>query len=550
MKRFGWALLTGIVFTLILSAGNIGLLMRGELTTARMMNHGTDEAYYFALIRDGATGYPNLGHVAFKEHRFERMTGSYAPAVEGLMMRALGVSLPVMALLGDIVFTLLAVTLLAYGLMHLFESAAMGGIVAFGITCLLGTYWMRSANPQIPYILVTGWIAAFFVRSERPWIGMIVRAGCIGLLLYMQLLYASLLLIIEGTFFLHVLVTRRKEWKQVFYGAVIFTVPFVILLIPKIILMGASDPATQDTLHRAGMIPTHFPSAPQLQLQLIILGGLLLITRRRRIQYRNAIDLLLIIIAGSLIGLNQAVIHGIDATYGSYYANVVIFFFWITAAFIVHAWVQHRIVRGALTLLFLAYGILFFAGQLRDDREIVKAAIAAEEAAGLPAVIDWLASEQGELVIAAPRELGNLIPASTDHYVLINSYAFNQKATDRELAERFLLHQALFADDFPSDPSYPQVFGGYPGLLAAKRRTGCQIMIRLGLASGPCIYDPQSLIIYQDVLAMLKTNKPDVRGLLKKYQIDLIVADQSDTPALCPEIKKIGRWSVMRCGSR
>jgi hypothetical protein len=542
-------LLVALCFALSMSAGHALSAMRGDLSLALMDNHGVDELYYFALMRDAAHGYPNLGHAAFKEHRLDATVTTFAPAVEGLAMRASGWSTETAALLGDLLFPFLGALLLFLALRGLLRKDGLAAAGTLGIMAVIGTYWLRSSNPQIPFVLVCAYLACLCSPDrQRPWL-CTARGLCIALLLYTQLLYGSLLVIVEGVDALYRLTMDRKAWKRWLTAEIVTGVTLVIGAVPKMLLslQARGDPAITDTFHRLGVIPSRYPAAPFLQLVLVSLGIVLLQMRRRAPACKREIDTVLVLLLSGLIGLNQSLVHGIDATFSSYYANVLVFIVGMAFSLLLVATAPSDRLRSAAAWLLSGALVVSFAVAVYGENTQDIARAAAYRASPEAGLMAWLGAQPGELVIAAPRGVSDLVPAYTDHFVLLNTYSFNQRSADRELAERYLLQTALFPDG-NTDPTYQQVFGGYAGMLGARLRTACRIKRFLHLSTS-CAVDVPALIPHQDLRKMLDAKQADLPALLRQYHVDLIIAPAENAVAkrLCPKQERQGMYWVYRC---
>ncbi len=551
MRRFAVALLVGTAFTLLLNAARIPAALRGELTIATLQNHGKDELYYIALVRDAATGHANLGHTAFREHRDDAAVTTYAPLPQGLFARAMGLPVEAALFLGDLLFPLLAVAFLFLAASALFGSLPMAAAVTLAAAAYLDTYWLRTANPQIPYILVTAWLAVFFSGHPGRIARDALRGLIVGVLGWVQLLYASFFLLVEGTDLLRRL-REREAWIAVLRSAWVTFGIAAVCIAAKVLFAGnPGDIAATDTIHRLGVIPSRYPAAPGVQLLLLALGALLLIARRKPSADRPRVDLLLTIVVAALLGLNQSLLHGIDATFSSYYVNILFFVFWLGGAYALWTLIPRR---AAVTLFtgVAAYMLVSCAFTLHADARRDALRQDAFDRSDAPALIAWLRTQPDDRVIAAPMDLSDLIPPYTDHYVLFNSYAYNQRATDAELTERFLLERSLFPGDAQllSDPSYGLVFGGYGGMLAARERTACKMFQPLGLKLGDCSATAASRVLHQDLLTRLRDEKPDVPALLRTYGVDLLVTTSNRSPSPdCVLQTTVGAYRVLRCDS-
>ena len=493
--------------------------MRGTLTVGTMTEHAIDERYYLATIAKVGAGNPVMGHASYLEHRADAPSASLAPAAEGLLMRWLGLSLPFTLLLGDILFPFLTVLLLALGLRMLFGgSALLSAAAAVFVGSDIGTYWLRSANPQIPFVAVAGWLALVFTLPLLSRRSFVLRALVVGLLSWVQLVYASFFLIADGVLTLSEMIRQRKI-RQAVPGIALYGAVFILSVLPRLFL-GLPPEVATDTFYRLGIIHTHAPAAPQMQMFLWgILAALLLARRFWKGWMTEGMWRCTLLIIAALVGLNQSVIHGIDATFVSYYQpaiRIVVLQTFLGGVFaLVRSEKMRRILLlgvSGISLVAMMFSVYAFKMQAQAEAD----ALAQSD---VPAVLEWLRAQPGPLAIAAPNSLNERIPAETPHYVLFNEYGWNQPMSDRELAERYALQARLVPSSVAREKTYTFVFGGHAGLQAAKERTLCKILRRIGMGDGPCDTQARSLIRHQELLPIVDNAETDVSQALKKFHV-------------------------------
>lgn len=553
MRILRTGFLVGLLFAFLLNVGHLSPFLHGTLTLEHLFNHGQEEIFYVGIIKEASEGYLHLGHVVFKEHRQDHAVASYAPVAEGWMIRFFHLPLVTGLFAGDVLFPLAAVFLLFLAGVSIFRSRFVAGCVALSAACYLGNYWLRSSNPQLPYVLMAGYLALYFSEAWTPRWRAALRAGVLGLLVYIQMLYASLFLLAEACDALRRWVLGREPLSRLLREYLIFGITFAVLLIPKLLtsLRDRGNPNVADLYHRLGLIPSRLPAAPLLQLQVACLFVLLLWLRRRRTEKaeRRICDLLLTLLAASLVGLNQSIVHGVDATFGSYYGNVIIFFFWFIGAFTAASLLRRypALVRGLAACL-AAFSLTSFAFAMVAEERDNTARVRQFEQSGMGPVLAWLARQPGQLVVAAPRGLSGYVPVYTDHYALYAIYAYNQPVTDKELAERYLLEKGLFPADDNPDRNFHEVLGGYATMLAARQRTLCRMLSSV-FGKRDCTVSPRPYTVHPDVLTLLEEGTTDVPAMLRKYHVDLIIDKTvpAAAPPWCTPLPMIGPYHVLRC---
>jgi hypothetical protein len=520
---------TALLFTILLNAPHIWLALKGQLTILDLLNHGTDEAYYFSLVR------------AASSHPFSFSAATQAALLQGWLLSLTGWSFTTVIFLGDLLYPALTVFFLALAAMKALRSEKLGAMTALLMASTVGTYFLRTANPQLPYVLVAAYFAAFFSADakRRTWI---VRGVLIGLLAYVQILYASLLILVEAVDLLRRLFLGSEKHKAVWSSVSLLVISAGAFLVPRLlaVLLLPSDAASLDTYHRLGIIPSHYPAAPFIQIELIGALILLLVLRKRSGELKHALDLMLTFIVALLIGLNQSILHGIDATFSSYYVNVLLLLQWGILPLLLIILIGRSRLAAGLIVILTVIGLCTMTNQVFTEVTPVEPETA---------LMDKLA-QMPPHVVAAPVQIANLLPVLTEHEPLFATFSFNRRAEDREIAERYLLEQSLFPSQ-DIDNTYPSVFGGYPGMLGARERTACRIWNRVLQKSSPCEVDVRSLVVHQELLPVLDAAKVDVKALLAKYHVGILVTDRA-LPAgarkMCKQSHKVGTYAIYRCG--
>ena len=550
--RFLVAALCAGFFTLALNARNLSRAFRGALTAASLTEHYIDERYYMATIGKVGKGESVFGHASFLEHRNDAPSASLAPAIEGLLMRWLHLSLPYAVLLGDVLFPFLAIALLTLGLQSLSGgSLFMAGAVAVIIGSDIGTYWFRSANPQIPFVMVMAWFTAAFVMHSSSVKASATRGVITGLMTWVHLVYASFFVIADAVFLVAEFLQHRS-WKRFLQQGAAYGLVFIVCVLPRL-LLSLSPEVAQDTFYRLGVVLSHAPSAPRMQIVLLCFLVVLLFYRWQQKRWPSIwVYRCFLLLVAALIGLNQTVIHGFDLTFVSYYQPLIRIVLLLTVCGFVIAVLPfqswRRWVIGGIALLF----IVRFQSSVSALTKEMHAETLLYEQSGAPQVIAWLREQQGPLVIAAPNILNEWIPGETQHYVLFNEYGWNQPMSDTELAERYALQVRLIPSSVSKDKTYTFVFGGHAGLQAAKERTICRIRRMLLRTDEDCVNDPRSLIRHQELLPVVDYAAVDVSAMMRKYYVEYVVTqgeDKGELPAFCRRQEQIENFTVWNCRS-
>ena len=263
-------LAASVLFSLFINLGTVSALFKGNAGLAQM-GTSPDEEYYFALIRDAATGYPNLGNATSKEHRGESATASYAPLLQGFVMRLFRLSIETTVFLGDFLFPVLSVFLLFLILRWFLVDETLSAVAAFGVASIsIGFGILRTISPQATLPFLLGYLACFLIlRRSRS--GYAIRGILIALLLSVHVLYALYLCCVEGIDALARL-AHRDVRRTLFRDLAVLSLCVGLGVLAKTALaLHTSDPiAVLDTYRRAGIIPSHLPADPRLQLTVLL----------------------------------------------------------------------------------------------------------------------------------------------------------------------------------------------------------------------------------------------------------------------------------------
>lgn len=553
IRRLLFACLVAALFTVTLNARNLEDWGARRLSVASLNDSAIDERLYFSTIAKTGQGAPPLGHSSYIEHRADAVAMSLAPVIEGLPMRWLGLSLEHTLLLGDLLWPLLTILLLTLGLLSLFpRSPLIAGATAFLIGGDIGTYFLRASNPQLPFVGSAAWFAAAMMLPAEGKTALLLRGAIVGALSWLHPLYASFFVIADVSLLLGEFL-RRRSWKKTLVSSLRYALAVIAFLIPRF-LLSASPEAAADTLARAGVIFVRIPAAPQLQMMLLAVAAVITFLWWRKKRWPSErMRFCIVLIAASLLALNQSLIHGIDATFVSYYNNLIRTILILSAAVVAVHVVRPVPERRALFLCVAGLSLLTLWNALGVFSAAVRVDAERYTASDIPKVLTWLRERpDGPFAVAAPNAINERIPYETPHYVLFNEYGWNQQMTDRELAERYALQVNLIPSSKARDRTYTFVFGGYAGLTSAKRRALCRIKRTLLGTVDPCTLDARTLIRHQELLPIVDNADVDVPEMMEKYHVGYIVTEKPHAlpPRIrvsCAKATTIGTYAVWSC---
>lgn len=534
-----------MLFSLVLNAGSLVALSRGTLTVAGLGAGigSADEVYYFALMRDIADGNSRMGNVSFQEYQDAPSLAGYALLPQGLLARLTGWRIEVIVLLGDVLFPAL-LTFVCFLLARIFIGGYLIPLLfAVAYMAWWGPGWLRSMNPQITMLLFMLSILAFFRDPDvkRPW----VRGLLLGLFFLTQPIYGVLMLAAEGTDALLAWHRERSFMSVVRRRTSILLCLLVALLLQFWLQSGADASILLDTYRRRGLIDSHLPTAPGLQV--LLLGALALLLLRSKCRPPPFVRGLAIILFCSIVVLNQSLFHGKDAVFALYYRLPLVLVLWLTVLSLASSVLSRRI----LAQLGIVVALVMLAQMLHLMLTVSIPKSFVESRHFLGSDVSEILSKLGEggasKVVLAPIELSNLVPVLTPHHTLFTQYAHYEYSSDRELAERYLLLTSIF----PLESQYtvegePLVFGIYAGNMYARAK----ILCRWGLRQDGCSGTLSDFISRQDVRRFVEEGKIDQKALLEKYGVTTIVSERplpQEIDQLCTQSASAGRFSIYDC---
>ena len=568
-------LLLAIVVTLLFNASNLVILVRGPETALKMKTMAMDEQYYLALIREASEGHFKLGSPSLKEHRDDPSVVRYLPLLPGALMRFTGISLSSTVFLSDLLFPFLTTLILFLAWRGLFASsleAAAATMIPLGLIFRGGMFNVINPKMVLPFAALH--LALIFGVSKPHTVHLVLRGISLALLLYIYPHFFLYFTALEACMFL----TRQSSLRSFVKGIALMGIPFLLIASPLIYLnlTGKENPAAADLWYRI-VSPTSLPADPKMQLLLLTgIGALLFVRRREKMSSRvpppgvipsdfassevrgeivsRERDLLLCLVSG-LIVLNQSLIHGQDLMAGLHYFYLLRMFLWITGFYIVFRLLDSaKLAKQSICLLI----ILFCTLKIGQHVKLVHAErtrIATEfQESDTSKVLDWLNTQEGEKVVLAPDAIANLIPIYTSHYTAMNGYAGFQSGSDAELAERYILQDAI-APRAGHDASYPSIFSVHAGNRDARERTWCRITSLFQKSAADCAVPVRDFIRHYELLPMLDSSLAEhdpaqTLEFLRKYNVDVIVTE-GELPGIaqspCSQVQTIGTFKVHIC---
>ena len=536
----------GVLFSLVLNAGTIRALVRGtaNLGTVGVAVGSADETYYFAAMRQASLGHG--GNASFVEHRDVPAVGGYGAWVQGFAMRIVGLDLLPVVIAGDFVFPALIAGLIFLIFFHFMQTAGLALLAAAAFMGWWDVGLLRSVSPQVT-MLPFLFSLLFFIKDREyryAWLR--------GVLLFLTFLFQPLF----GTYLvvLEMFDALTAWWFAPFRTVVKHRLPLAIGVVAyglvSLTAIGGTDSvAIADTYRRRGLILSHLPAAPTLLLALLLLLPVhrlaTMFTKHRA--PRHAVSCMLL--AGVVV-LSQAVLHGHDAIFGLYYRVPLMLVIALALVCILLETGLKKWARPVLAIYAGAYLFSFLATLLlvvpRAEHE---ARVFADS--DIPAAVASLRSHTGALVVLAPIEMENMVPLLTKHGALFTQYARYDVASDQELAERYLLQQAVFPlrSDLVQE-GHPLVFGLYGGNMYAKAKTVCALWNGLGFHREGCGNNLSDFIFHQDVRSFVEAGTIDVPMLLKQYGVTTVMSDAAPPSVLkraCKKSGDVGAYAIYDC---
>lgn len=548
--------LASVAYALLINGGTIAALIEHRATPVHMGIDAVaaDEAHYFALMESAAHGRWLMGSASLRE--WENSTGNVilGPMLQGAVLRWTGLPLSIVVWAGDLLFPSLAMFILCLMLLR-FVKPAEAISIAVLLMNTIGLGWLRSVNPQITIGLFALYLLTFLRKNETR-NGLWLRGGVIAILCFVQIQMALYCMIAEVLLTLLCMIKDRTQSKKAFLDACTVAVPVTISILAVWLLSQHVEPAAlADSRRRLGLIGSHLPAAPSMQLILLIAGIGILIALRRTDKNRTELERIGVLLLAGLAVLNQSMIHGIDAIFGIYYHAslmiVVVLAFWITASMLV----KQSILRAVLLVL-IVYSVSMLGSQVRQKSDAQKTAATAFVESKVMDVLTELKTRKGRHVVLAPFEISNLVPLYTESTVEYNRYSRFGIATDIDLAKRFILYRSVFphSDPFIDDPTHSLVLGQYAGNLAARKRSACEIFAWIRGEKNDCAVTIRSQIYHQELLPILDDKRmPDQPALMREFGVDTLVTKDplpKNLQPFCTLRATVGDWRISECAVR
>ncbi len=255
-----------------------------------------------------------------------------------------------------------------------------------------------------------------------------------------------------------------------------------------------------------------------------------------------------LLIAG-LIVLSQSLVHGRDAVFGLYYRLPMLFVMWVSVSWMLKQYVT-RFVAYLLVLATLSFSVFQIFQEMNTVtvRNAERAAVFRNS--DQSAVLHELSERLAPAVVLAPIEISNLIPVLTSHYSLFTQYAHYEYASDRDLAERYVLQNSLFP--LPLEQTVegdPLVFGIYAGNVFARTK----ILCRLHLVTTGCDKKLPDFILDQNVRTFVDAGVIDQQALLRQFGVTVVITDKKLPASImhaCKEPVSVGRYTMFTCDFR
>ena len=554
-------ILLACVVTLLFNVSNLVILVRRPTSALEMKTMAMDEQYYLSLIREASEGHFRLGSPSLKEHRDDPSVVRYLPLLPGAFIRFTGISLGTTVFLSDLLFPFLTTLLLFLAWRGLFASsleAAAATMIPLGIIFKGGMFNVINPKMVLPFAALH--LALIFgVSKPRP-LYLVLRGLSLALLLYIYPHFFLYFAALEACMFL----TRRSSLRSFVKGIALMGIPFLFIASPLIYssLIGKENPAAADLWYRI-VSPTYLPADPKMQLLLLIaIAALLFVSYRARTRYDPSSGLrvthekiLLLCLVSGLIVLNQSLIHGQDLMAGLHYFYLLRMFLWITGLYVAFRLLNSaKLAKQSICILIILFCTIKIGQYVKlVHAERTRIAIEFQES-DISKVLEWLNTQEGEKIVLASDSIANLIPIYTSHYTAMNGYAGFQSGSDAELAERYILQDAI-APRSDHDPSYPSIFSVHAGNRAARERTWCRITSLFQKSAADCAVPVRDFIRHYELLPMLdesiaKHDPAQMLEFLEKYNVDVIVTEEELAPIVrnsCPTEHSIGRYRTYLC---
>lgn len=451
------------------------VLRGGESGRQTVAIESSEELLYLARVRETVDGYPSAGQPFVWELRSQWYpAGSLVEWLVGVPMR-LGLTIKQTSMLADFFGPLLLVLLLWFGVRPLI--ASRGWRMSLVLLVFAGAghaFWKRPIHPQTNFVLPLTYIALLLSRYRDRLPLCAARSALAGVMLYTYPYHWTYCIAAESCMaMMHIAMThsRRQQWLSI----IALVLPFSVVAAPWLVwsLPMLHTQASIDIAHRQGVLDSRLPTAPLLQLKLLLLCAGIAYTAYRERTMRPFLPLFALMAAGFIV-FNQAMLTGKELAFSSHYGPLVDIVIAIAFALILSHWCQKRWLRyGVISLLMLHTLVLDIPLMRGEFQAFARASLQRDHD---ERSIVQLGDVPGEVVILAPLDIADSIPVYTDDYPLLSGNTMMSPLTDDELYARAALQEDLTGEKLP----WSMIVGFGPSHTQSRDRRLCAWIRLLG----------------------------------------------------------------------
>lgn len=448
-------ILCGVVISLIVVSPHLAFLYKeGTRFQGVYQTFSDDEVYYQARINDVLEGNFSIGNSYILEHQNDPfLQPPVAEWIIALFAFITHLSVPVVSLLGDVVFTFINFLLVFVLCKAITGEKKLSLLYTIAFFILFLSTFGRPVSPQVTTLfLLSGLICMYHLyRNESH--SQMVHMGVgliVGTILFVSPYYATTLMVMYGFLCVYKYISS-KNVKKTAIQVSFFLAPFLPLagLYAVFVIRASKLVGYSDTAARFGLIQTHIPGA-FINVAFALLTAILIFCGRNFLSKKDTFFCALLLLAIPILNW-QNIITGQSLQFSSHYLLVTVFLI-IIVTMLLHTSLQKhsnlasssqkQIMYGGIAILMVA--LLFLQkGEIVGLYNSVFNQQPSQALQDKKIVFDWLNTntKENEVVLSIGGDYDFFIPVYTHNTVYYNRYATLFVMPNSETENRWLIEK-------------------------------------------------------------------------------------------------------------
>lgn len=495
-----------------------------------------DALYYLARIQDVLDGYPSVNNPYLLEHKADVYPQSSLPEIiVAEVSKLTHLPPPSLQVWLDFIFPALLFFFTCLLFLKISFSSAWSVFLSVLLYFIVLGPLNKPIHPQISFFFLLSFLYLFyeFVNRENKIICALLLGINLGLLFNIYFFHWSFLIVFLACYFFFSLL--QKRYGDLRYLPIIF-LPAIIIGLPYFISFYKASllPDYTETTIRVGLYLSHWVETfPRLLVAatwfafFLIFSWKLKLFKDKNFAFFGGLTL------ANIIYPNQQVITGKILQLAVHWSWMPIFIFCLASCFMIQVLKKRQLSKNSVffSIAIIAVFLFFPAIRLASFTVLGNINIFYNQEflkyQKLSPIFQWLNNQTNkDDVVYSNAMISHLLPVYTHNNVLYDRYIFNFVASNKDVAERFLIANLLNPDVLNK-----QNFGfEYGSQLLWNFAAGSEYNTHRIHRFFGVPYDSKYSVekesrLIQDVLEKIK--KKDFFSLLKKYNVRYIVWDEN-----------------------